>query len=270
MSIRLYIAAFYGAAAMVASGFADAAPLRAYDENIGGQLEAELADGVVLAEVIHTDIDAQIRDNVAEVQLRQVFSGLGAGATDATYLLPLGAGVEVIAIEVAEGTRVERKSIAAQAGPSFAGPRMFSQDLNLVGRDRVEVTLIYRQPVPNNRDTRSIVLPIATLPGGDFAHEIWDIAGASYEFADLPEYLGGEMVEPSVLSPDRVNVRVSIEHDAFAGIYSDTHEIDVTAVEGARIVEFADAAPVINRTFVLNYVPTGTGTTLVAQADRSQ
>lgn len=270
MSIRLYIAAFYGAAAMVASGFADAAPLRAYDENIGGQLEAELADGVVLAEVIHTDIDAQIRDNVAEVQLRQVFSGLGVAATDATYLLPLGAGVEVIAIEVAEGKRVERKSIAEQAGPMFSGPRMFSQDLNLVGRDRVEITLIYRQPVQSNSDTRSIVLPIATLPGGDFAHEIWGLDETSTDFADLPEYLGGEMIRPSNLGPDSVNVRVSIEHDAFSGIYSDTHEIDVTAVEGARVVEFADAASVANRTFVLNYVPTETATTLVAQADRSQ
>ena len=270
MSIRLYIAAFYGAAAMVASGFADAAPLRAYDENIGGQLEAELADGVVLADVIHTDIDAQIRDNMAEVQLRQVFSSLGSAATDATYLLPLGAGVEVIAIEVAEGNRVERKSIAALAGPAFSGPRMFSQDLNLVGQDRVEITLIYRQPVQSHTDRHSIVLPIATVPGGSFAHEIWDISDASLEFADLPEYLGGEVIEPSMLRPDSVNVRVSIEHDSFAGIYSDTHEIDVTAVEGARVVEFADATAVANRTFVLNYVPTGTSTTLVAQADRSQ
>lgn len=270
MSIRLYIAAFYGAAAMVASGFADAMPLRAYDETIGGQLEAESGDGVVLADVIHTDIDAQIRNNVAEVQLRQVFSGLGAAASDATYLLPLGAGVEVIAIEVAEGTRIERKSIGAQSFADVATPRMFSQDLNLVGGNQVEITLIYRQPVHHSGDTRSLILPIATVPGGTVENDFSEVTMTSAEFADLPEYLGGEMIEPSSLNADRINMRISIQHDAFAGIYSDTHAIDVTAFEGGRVVELAEAEPVANRTFVLNYRPTTADTTLVAQADRSQ
>jgi hypothetical protein len=65
-------------------------------------------------------------------------------------------------------------------------------------------------------------------------------------------------------------MRISIQHDAFTGIYSDTHAIDVTAFAGGRVIELAQTEPVANRTFVLNYRPATVDTTLVAQADRSQ
>lgn len=270
MSIRSYIAAVYGAAAIVVSGFADAEPLRAYDENIGGQLEAQTDDGVVLSDVVHTDVDARITGDMAEVHLRQVFTSLGDGVAQATYLLPLAAGVEVIAIEVAEGTRIERKSIGASSMPVQVWPRMFSQTLNLTGAASVEITLIYRQPVQRRGDLHSIALPISVLPGGQFSNDLLDLSPDGEAFADLPEYLGNGWFEPSYLVPNRVDLRVSIQHDAFSDIYSDTHEIDVTALEGARVIELAASAPVANRTFVLEYRPIHRNTTLVAQAERRQ
>ena len=270
MRIRLYIAAAYAIAAIVASGFADASPIRAYDESIGGQLETEIAGGVVLADVIRTDVEARIRDNVAEVHLRQIFASIGAEAVGATYLLPLGSGAEVIAIEVAEGTRVERKSVGTRSAPVQAWPRMYSQALRLEGGSTVEVTLIYRQPVLRREDVHSIALPIATIPGGIFSNAVLELESDQPEFADLPEYLGDAMTTPAPLTPGQVNLRVFIEHDSFAGIHSDTHAIDVTAVAGARVIELAPSVPVANRTFVLDYVPVHPATTLMAHADRSQ
>ena len=270
MSIRIYVAAFYGAAAIVASGIADAGSTRAYDEYAGGQLEASMGDHLIAADVLRTDVDATIRDGIAEIQMRQVFSGLGAGASDATYLLPLGKDANVIAIEVAEGSRVERKQIDDFGAFGSGAPRMFAQDLSLQGSSPVEITLIYRQPVSTYEDTHRLVLPIAVLPGGDIGDGMFETADLSPEYADLPDYLCGELTMPDALGSDRVSVSVSIDATSFAGIYSDSHAIDVTAIETGRVIELSPSEPIANRSFVLDYVPAGPAITIVAQAGRSQ
>ena len=275
MSIRLYVAAMYGVAAVVAAGVADAMSTRAYDESAGGQLEVQLPDGFANAEVLHTDVEARIRDGVAEIRMRQLFSGVEGQAQAATYLLPLGQGADVVAIEVAEGSRIERKVISDFMPVTGSGaPRMFSQELNLSGASPVEITLTYIQPVPVAGDTHSLVLPIAMLPGGKVDDPLFEVAGLSAEYADLPEYLCGELMVPDALGLDRVTVSVSIDHASLAGIYSDTHEIDVTAVPGGRMIELSRSGPVANRSFVLDYVPAGpkpeNGITVVAHADGSR
>lgn len=273
MSIRLTIAAVCGAAVMVASGFADAMPQRAYDETVGGQLEAKLADGYVAAELLHTDIDARVLNNIAEVHIRQVFAGMGSAASDATYLLPLGAGAEVIAIEVAEGTRVERKALDQAPERPGLPPRMFIQDLVLGGDVPVEITLIYRFPIQKQGESRAVVLPITTLPGGSIDDALLSVDQDSPEYADLPAYLGGEVIAPKQLTHDRINLTLTFENPPFAGVYSDTHAIDITATQDARIVELAPSQPIANRTFVLKFETAETAetdATIVAHADRSR
>lgn len=267
MSIRLTIAAVYGAAAIVASGFAEAMPERAYDETLGGQLEARLADGYVTAELLHTDIDARIVNDLAEIHLRQVFAGMGHGASDVTYLLPMGAGAEVIAIEVAEGTRIERRAL--DPVPTQA-PRMFAQNLDLGGEMPVEITVIYRQPMRMPGGERTLVLPIATMPGGAIRDEFSLEDTSSPEYADLPEYLGGELVDRQMISHDRIDVTLVVDAKSLAGVYSDTHAIDVTATADARVIELAPSQPIVNQTFVLNFDPIDSVGTVVAHADRSR
>lgn len=263
MRIRMYIAAFYGVAAIAVSGFAEAMNTRSWDETIGGQLETVSDDGMVSAEVLLTDLDVRIRDDVAEIHLRQVFSPL-RGTGDTFYLLPVSPGTEIIAMEITQGAKVQHRGPEA-AGQPTTRAYMFSQNLTLTSDMPVDITLIYRQPVRIDGDVHSITLPVAT------ASDSWASTESVHpEFEDMPEYLYGESVLSELLDRDRIDISVSIDHPEFREIYSDSHAIDVTAIEGGRIVELAAAAPVVNRAFTLSYVPEQSGMTQVANVERNR
>ncbi|MEL7469263.1 MAG: hypothetical protein AAFN27_12470 [Pseudomonadota bacterium] len=269
MRTRVYVAAIYGAAALVASSFADAMPPIAYDETQGGQLEAYDERGTLLAELIRTDIDARIQDGVATVQMRQVFSGLGAAAQASTYLMPLGAQTDVIAIEIAEGPSTQRLLLNGPELPANT-PWIFAQDLSLDGDGPVEITLIYRQPVTIDGMQHSFALPISVMAGDLDVYAIPGLVNIAREMTDLPEYMCGKTSFISAIPRDRIDVTVSIASDYLAEIWSDTHEIDVVAHQGGRIVELALETAVENRTFVLEYRTTDPAVTVVARAGRSK
>lgn len=263
MRIRMYIAAIYGVAAVAASGLSEALTMRTHDEALGGQLEVVSEAGTHAAEVLQTDFDVRIRGDVSEVHLRQIFAPL-SGAGDATYYLPIAEQTELVAIEIAQGARIQRRGLAS-TGRAAAASHMFSQDLKLAGDLPVGITLIYRQPVRIDEAVHSITLPIAGLRDGwtptEFVHP---------EFEDLPEYLRGETMLTEPLNRSRIDIRVSIDRPALQEIYSDSHEIDVTAVEGGRIVELAAGEYVANRAFTLTFVPDETGMTQVANIERTR
>ncbi|MEM9060050.1 MAG: hypothetical protein AAGD13_06270 [Pseudomonadota bacterium] len=269
MRMRIYVAALYGAAALVASSLAEAMPPIAYDEGLGGQLEAYDATGTVLAEMVRADVDVRIQDGIATVQMRQVFSGLGEAARASTYLMPLGADTDVIAIEVAEGSRIQRLALDGPELP-LGTPWMFAQDLNLKGDGPVEVTLIYRQPVAVDGEMHSLALPISVLPPDPDGPMLPGVVGIADDLSDLPEYLCGEALLTTAIPRDRIELTVSIAADHLAEIWSDTHDIDVIAFQGGRIVELALDSEVANRTFVLEYRTTNPAVTVVAQAERSR
>lgn len=263
MRIRMYIAAFYGAAAVAASGFVEAMTMRAYDETIGGQLEILSDEGTLSAEVLVTDFDVSIRDNIAEVQLRQVFAPMG-DAGDATYLLPVSPLTELVAMEISQGTKVQRKALTATEAV-LPDPKTFSQDLNLAGALPVEITMIYRLPVHVDGTFHSITLPTAVAPGG------WtEFKPVDFEFEDMPEYLCGEKVLSEALDRERIDIAIVIEGTEFSEIYSDSHEVDITAIEGGRFVELATAEYVANHAFTLTFVPNETGMTQVANVERTR
>lgn len=265
MRIRLYVAACYGLAAIALSGFVDAMPARAFDETVGGQLEAETDRGMLAASILHTSVDATIRGDRAEVHLHQVFSPLPAGTEAATFFLPLGDGARVKTIEIAQGTQFERWDPEGGTAPGISAPRMFSQQLQLTGASLVEITVLYTQPVRINEGVHTLVLPVANIPGGTFAPPILEA-----EYQDLQEYLCGEVSGLPEVSSDSIEIFVTLDQRALFEIYSDTHAIDVTAVEHGTIVELAPAVQVDNRTFVLSYVPQDIEATVVAQVDGSK
>lgn len=264
MSIRLYVAACYGAAAVLLSGFADAMPPRAFDERIGGQLEAETDRGIVAAEVLHTSVDAQVRDGMAEVSLYQVFSELPYGIDAASYLLPLGTGAVLQSIEVSQGARIERRVLRPVMRPA-SDAQMFVQDLILEGERLTEITVSYQQPVEVQDGVHRLVLPVATVPGGLIVPD-----GSEPEFADLPEYLCGETMEIPQQASNWVEVMIWLDQPDLREIYSDSHQIDVTPVKGGTIIELTPTRRIDNRTFLLSYVPVDPAATVVAHADRSK
>lgn len=263
MRIRMYIAAIYSVAAVAASGFSEALTMRTYDEAIGGQLEVVSGEGTHSAEILRTDVDVRIRGEVSEVHLRQLFAPLG-GASDATYYLPVAEQTELVAIEIAQGTKIQRKGLAGTERAT-AGSRMFSQDLKLAGDLPVDITLIYREAVRIDGAAHSITLPIASATDGWIPTEFFHA-----EFEDIPEYLRGDTLPNGLLDRDRIDISVSIDQPALREIYSDSHEIDVTAIEGGRVVELAAGQHIANRSFTLTFIPDENGMTQVANIERTR
>lgn len=151
-------------------------------DKLGGSVQAEVYGETVLFPTLKTDIDADIRGDLATVTVVQTFANPLTTPVNALYLFPLNkdAAVYEMIMEVGDETvraqieRVEQARAtfkrAQQEGRSAAlltqyRPNMFTQEIaNLMPELPIRVTLRYVQTVAKVDGVYELVVPLVVGP----------------------------------------------------------------------------------------------------------
>ncbi len=182
-------------------------------EQLGGTVQAEVDGETVLFPTLKTDIEADIRGDLATVAVVQTFANPLPTPVNATYLFPLNKDAAVYEMIMEVGNETVRARIepveqaratfkrAQQEGRSAAlltqyRPNMFSQEIaNLMPGLPIRVTLRYVQTVAKVDGVYEMVVPLVVGPrfqpvGAGVAPDVEGGAetGASVQAGGVPRW----------------------------------------------------------------------------------
>lgn len=273
-------------------------------DRTGGRLEANIAGKVVRFPVLKTDIDADIKGDLATVTVRQQFANPTRNPVHATYLFPLNKDAAVFEMEMAIGDERVRAEIqrveearatfedAKQEGKAAAlltqhRPNMFTQEIaNLMPDLPITVTMKYVQAVPKIDARYELVVPLVvgprfqppgagaapdfengqSLPNDSLSHF------GQWQLQALPAYppVAGLDI-PRTVAGDRVSVSVRLDGGMpVQAVQSPSHSLDVDRqTASVRNIKLANGRTTDNRDFILQYRLAGNDTQagLVAHRD---
>jgi Ca-activated chloride channel family protein len=254
----------------------------------GGALEAELDGQPASLPLLKSDMRAQVRGDLATVELVQTFRNPHPRALHARYVFPLPPDAAVFAMRLVVDGRVveaeirERKEAeqlfeaAKQKGQQAAlltqhRPNVFTQRVaNLTPGAEVRVELSYAHPVPRRDGAYAFHFPMVVgpryLPGG-----------STGPGAGPPEPTGARAaVEPQALeigqwnlpasppvAPAADGARVSVQVELEAGqpiqwVASPSHALDIAEQgPGRRVIRLVGGRALDDQDFVLRYALAG-------------
>lgn len=212
------------------------------------------------------DIDAQIRGDIADVVMTQVFDNPGDRVMHARYTFPLPAnaavygmrmrvGDELIEAEIQERQQAQATFEAAQEAGQTASlvqqerPNVFTQRLaNLAPGLPVEVELRYQFTLPRVDGQYEVALPLLVGPRYNPGTEGMGPVQAS---------LNRLVASPEPTSGDRSRVSLQVEIDGGLPVYdlrSPTHDLEATWTDETAVAVRPDAERIPDDgDFVLRY-----------------
>ena len=276
-----------------------AGPALALTENdLGGSVEAQVGGKTIHFPALNTDIQAEVRGDLATVTVTQTFANPTQVPLNATYLFPLNkdaavhamtmeVGDEIIQAEIHRIEEAKKKFNQAKSEGKAASmltqhrPNMFTQKIaNLMPGLPVKVTLAYDQTVPRVDGHYELVVPLIVGPryqpvrsgkapnilGEDNKVVPSQVSSGmqfnQWEIETLPDYpdVAG-LTLPDTIDKDRVSIHVNLEAGTpIATAHSRTHAIKVSGEENKRAITLAAGRTIDNRDFVLRYRLSGQNT----------
>ena len=283
-------------------------PAHAFDpEEIGGAVEAEIDGKLIQFPSLKTDIEAEIKGDLANVKVIQVFENPTHVPLHARYLFPLNRNSAVHAMTMAVGdeliqAQIKRKEEAkatfekAKTEGKAASlltqhrPNMFEQKIaNLMPGLPITVTLEYTQYVPKIDGAYELVVPLVVgpryEPAGTGAAPVLQDEGVAYEAksssrssfgqwelentAAYPDVTGLSL--PDVIDAERVSIKLALESGIpIQSVSSSTHAIAVTGEETQKAIALRKDRIIDNADFVLRYVLAGEETQTGFLATRTE
>lgn len=274
-------------------------PALANTENdLGGSVEAQVGGKTLHFPALNTDIQAEVRGDMATVTVTQTFANPTGVPLNATYLFPLNkdaavhaltmeVGDEIIQAKIHKIEEAQKKYDKAKSEGKAASlltqsrANMFTQKIaNLMPGLPVKVTLVYDQTVPRVDGYYELVVPLIVGPRYQPAEsgKAPNILGENnkvapqkvttgsnfnqWEIETLPDYpdVAGLTI-PDTIDMDRVSINVNLQAGAaIANTYSRTHKIKITGADREKSITLAEGKTIDNRDFVLHYRLTGQNT----------
>ncbi len=271
----------------------------AFSENeLGGSVKATVNGKSIHFPALSTDIQAEVRGDLATVTVTQTFANPTAVPLNATYLFPLNkdaavhamtmeVGDEIIQAEIHRIEEAQKKFDQAKRQGKAASlltqhrPNMFTQHIaNLMPGLPIKITLVYDQTVPRVDGNYELVVPLIVGPRYQPANSgkaplltdnnvtvgVKKVMAQSnfnqWQIEKLPEYpdVSGLTI-PDTISKDRVSIHINLEAGAaIANAYSRTHKINVTGEDTKKSIALAEGKTIDNRDFVLRYRLAGKNT----------
>lgn len=225
--------------------------IHAQEEKLGGCLKAEDNGEALYFPVLKTDIQSQIKGDIASVRVIQTFINPSRTPMNATYLFPLNQYASVYAMKMEVGDEVITANIkrveeanrifeqAKQEGRAASlleqhRPNMFTQKLaNLMPDLPIKVTLEYVQIVPKKDGQYEMVLPLVVGPryqpkGSGEAPQVLDDLDpegrvinqsknsretfGQWELEELPEYpVVMGLTIPDTIDANRVTIEIELD-----------------------------------------------------------
>lgn len=266
---------------------------------VAGRLIGTGAAGQLDMPLLRSDLSVDIQEDMATVQVTQVFDNPSTQPMSAEYLFPLNQKAAVFAMQMKIGeeiteARIQRKKeaentfeTAKQQGKAAAlltqhRPNMFTQRVaNLMPGHPITVTLSYVQPVPKIDDAYELVLPLIVGPRyegnrnaeprsddvvlaefpDDHADSVIEVNG--WQVAELPDYppVPG-LTNPDVIDPAHVSLDLRLTAAVpVSNLTSATHDLRIDPNDKIIRASFQDGRVIDNRDLVLRYQLGGAQTT---------
>ncbi len=267
-------------------------------DDIGGTVEAELDGKIIHFPALKTDIHVDIKGDLANVKVTQIFENPTNAAMHARYLFPMNkdsavhsmimeVGDEIIKAKIKRKEEAKKTFEAAKVEGKTASlltqnrPNMFTQKIaNLMPSMPITVTLEYTQSIPKVDNAYELVVPLVVGPRynplgiGESPDLIDD--GVSYgkvestsrsafgvweleEKVDYPDVTG--LTLPDTIDAARVSIRVDMDSDiAIQDVFSETHDISVRGNDKTKTIALQKHRVIDNADFVLRYSLSGQST----------
>lgn len=230
----------------------------------------------------HTDVDAQVSGNIAQVEVVQTFANPYDRPLEAVYKFPLpdDAAVDDMEIKIGDETirglikrKEEAQAIYDEAkddGKTAAlleqeRDNIFTQSLaNILPGEEIEVTIRYSNSLKFEGEDYEFIFPMVVAP--------------RYEGAQVKA--SGFTTSEKTLNPDYFpanrsgqDITVNLEIDAgvpIQNLTSPTHAIETQALGGTTGISLANDDEIPNKDLIVRYQVTGkeTQSTMLAQADQ--
>ncbi|NJN73014.1 MAG: protein kinase [Limnothrix sp. RL_2_0] len=230
----------------------------------------------------HTDVDAQVSGNIAQVEVVQTFANPYDRPLEAVYKFPLpdDAAVDDMEIKIGDETirgvikrKEEAQAIYDEAkddGKTAAlleqeRDNIFTQSLaNILPGEEIEVTIRYSNSLKFEGENYEFIFPMVVAP--------------RYEGSQVKA--SGLMTSEKTLNPDYFpanrsgqDITVNLEIDAgvpIQNLTSPTHAIKTQALGGTTGISLANDDEIPNKDLIVRYQVTGkeTQSTMLAQADQ--
>lgn len=277
-------------------------------DDLGGTVEAEVDGKLIHFPALKTDIQVDIKGDLANVKIKQIFENPTNVPMNARYLFPMNkdSAVHAMTMEVgdeiitAEIKRKEEASktyeVAKMQGKAASlltqnRPNMFTQKIaNLMPNMPISVTLEYTQSIPKVDNAYELVVPLVVgprynPPGMTEAPDVVD-DGIVYgkvnsssrsefgvweleEKVEYPEVTG--LTLPDHIDAARVSIEINIDSDiAIQNVFSDTHDISVHGDSKSKMVTLQKDRIIDNADFILRYSLSGKTTNAGFLSSRTQ
>ena len=227
----------------------------------------------------HTDVDAKVSGNIAEVEVVQTFANPYDQPLEAIYKFPLPDDAAVDDMEIKVGNQTIRGLIkrkeeaeeiyeeAKEEGKTAAlleqeRDNIFSQSLaNILPGEEIEVTIRYSNSLKFEGEDYEFVFPMVVAPRYSAGDIQASSIGAIASDPKVPQQRSGQ------------DINVSVEIDAgvpIQNLTSPTHEISTQALSGSTEISLANANEIPNKDLIVRYQVTGkeTQSTMLTQADQ--
>lgn len=230
----------------------------------------------------HTDVEAKVAGNIAQVEVIQTFANPYNQPLEAIYKFPLpdDAAVDDMEIKVGDKTirglikrKEEAQAIydeAQQEGKTAAlleqeRDNIFTQSLaNILPGEEIQVTIRYSNSLKFEGEDYEFIFPMVVAPRYE---------GKQVKQSSL--MTSQETVNPDYLPENRSGQDISFNLEIDAGVpiqnlTSPTHQITTQALSGTTEINLTNATEIPNKDLIIRYQVTGkqTQATMLAQADQ--
>ena len=264
-------------------------------DELGGTIEAEIDGRLIQFPSLKTDIEADIKGDLATVKIIQVFENPTNVPLHARYLFPLSqnsavyamtmeVGGEIISAQIQRKEEAQKTFEAAKKEGKAASlltqhrPNMFEQNIaNLMPGLPITVILEYTQHVPKVDGSYELAVPLVVGPryepaGMGQAPEVADngVAYGSMKSTststfgvwelenpvEYPDVTG--LTLPDTIDAKRVSIKVLLESGIdIESVASQTHTISVEGDARNKLVTLSEGRVIDNADFVLRYTLAG-------------
>ncbi len=272
---------------LVIAGTTAPAFAKEIEDRLGGSVEAEVEGKLIQFPALKTDVIADIKGDIANVKIIQIFENPTNVPLNARYLFPMNKDSAVHAMTMEIGDEIVRAKIkrkeearetfekAKKEGKTASlltqhRPNMFTQKIaNLMPGMPVTVTLEYVQSVPKKDGAYELVVPLIVGPrfnpaGMGEAPDVIDdpVRFGTWELenrVDYPEVNNLDL--PKQIDAERVSIKVNLESAIdVQRVYSDTHKIITAGNDKKKTITLEKSRIVDNADFVLRYKLAGKDT----------